>query len=542
MTLRITHLYRSMFRFKIQIVSLTLLMAALSGCAKKEEPEDEPRAPDAALERVRGLNPDDVQVPAGYVLEVFASGLSFPTDITFDAAGNAYVSEAGGHSYGMDPAAAPPARILRIGPGGAQQVVYDGLVDLPDIREAASTADMPEGLIAPVTGVTYHEERLYVAHRGRVSVVDPDGGGFRTIINGIPSWGEFHNYKVIFGPNAKMYFFVSTQGNAGTIDEHWLELIRVFDKLDAHDSPCEEVVLTGENFKMPDLRTESEGDSVMTGIYVPLGTETRAGQRIAPGAWCHGAMYQANPDGSDIRPIAWGLRSNYGYRFSSDGRLVTTQNSGNPLEPRPIYDGWEPVYEVVEGEWYGWPDFFSSIPVTDARFSRPNDPDFKKDPVQHRFALTPDTHERLLGGRDRPRDPLARLPVHSSAEGFVFGRSAFGVSEEEILVAEFGTIVAYLHDDMPGFKVQRVNLSTGAVSDFLVNRSGKPASSDAGGGLERPIQLEWGPDGALYIVDFGVILFDGGEMRASPNTGVIWKLTRTSEASSPEPVQQPRAR
>jgi glucose/arabinose dehydrogenase len=270
-----------------------------------------------------------------------------------------------------------------------------------------------------------------------------------------------------------------------------------------------------------------EGDSVMTGIYVPLGTETRPGQRIPGQVWCHGTMYRANPDGSGIERVAWGLRSNYGYRFAPDGRLIATQNSGNPIEPRPIYDDFEPVYEVVEGAWYGWPDFFSSLPVTDARFSRPDDPDFKKEPMQHRFVLTEETHRRLLKGRDRPRDPLVRLSVHSSAEGFVFGRTDFGLSEEEILVAEFGTIVPYMHDDAPGFRVQRANLSTGAVTDFLVNKSGKPASYDDNGGLERPIQLEWGPDGALYVVDFGVILYDGEEMRASPNTGVIWRLTRT---------------
>jgi hypothetical protein len=241
-------------------------------------------------------------------------------------------------------------------------------------------------------------------------------------------------------------------------------------------------------------------------------------------------MYRAEPDGSAPEPIAWGLRSNYGYRFGPGGRLVVTQNSGNPLEPRPVYNDWEPVYEIVEGDWYGWPDFYSSLPVTDARFFRPVDPDFKKSPMRHRFVLTPETHARLLRGRDRPSEPLAKLPIHSSAEGFVFGRSEFGVPEEEILVAEFGTIVEYLHDDMPGFRVQRVNLNSGAVSDFLVNASGRPASSDAGGGLERPIQLEWGADGALYIVDFGVILFDGGNMRAAPNTGVIWKLSREAGA------------
>lgn len=510
------------------LAPILLAVVVFAGCSKKEEPEDEPRAPDAALTEVRGLDPADVVVPAGYQIEVFASGLSYVSDITFDEAGNAYVAETGGHTYGTGPEAAPPPRILRITPDGQAEVLYNELVDLENIKEAASSADMPEGLIPPVTGVTYHDGRLYVAHRSRVSVMGTDGSGFETIINGIPSWGEFHNYKPIFGPDGKMYFFLSTQGNAGTIDAHWIEVMRAFDKTEAHDSPCEDVVLTGENYEMPDLRTEAEGDSTLTGVYVPLGTATQPGQTIPAQEWCHGAMYRANPDGTGLGRVAWGLRSNYGYRFSSDGRLITTQNSGNPMEPRSIYDDWESVYEIVEGEWYGWPDFFSGMPVTDSRFSRPNDPDFKKEPKPHRFVLTEETHRRLLRGRDRPRQPLLKLPVHSSAEGFVFGRPDFGIAEDEILVAEFGTIVDYMHDEAPGFRVQRANLATGEVADFLANRSGKPASYDGSGGLERPIQLEWGPDSALYVVDFGVILYDGGNMRAAPNTGVIWRVTRAA--------------
>lgn len=166
------------------------------------------------------------------------------------------------------------------------------------------------------------------------------------------------------------------------------------------------------------------------------------------------------------------------------------------------------------------------------------------------FALTEETHRKLLNGKEKPVQPTALLPVHSAAQGMVFGNQAFGVPEEDILVAEFGTIVPFFkgkkyHPNLPknvpeeenapvgvsynwpGFKVQKVNLQTGTVEDYIYNESRVPASATQNaGGLERPIQMEWSPDGDLYIVDFGIVEFNENGMSAHPNTGVLWKVSR----------------
>src|SRR4051812_34034306 len=47
----------------------------------------------------RAINPDDVAVPEGYSVTVVASGLTFPTGVTWDASGVLHVVEAG-YSYG----------------------------------------------------------------------------------------------------------------------------------------------------------------------------------------------------------------------------------------------------------------------------------------------------------------------------------------------------------------------------------------------------------------------------------------------------------
>ena len=473
----------------------------------------------------------DIVVPPGYEVEVAAANLDYPSNITFSPTGEMFVSEAGGHTYGTKPEKAPPARILEVKPDGSTRVIYDKVVPLAAIRAADSSEQMPEGIISPITGVTWRDGLLYVAHRTRISTLDPATGQFRTIVNGMPSWGEFLNHQVVFGPDDKMYWVLSTQGNSGNVDGHWIKVIEAFDKPDAQEYPCEDVTLTGLEFKLDNKLTPEKGDMISAPVYHPLGARSRPGEVVKGQFWCHGTVYRANADGSNIERVAWGLRSLYGYAFSPDGRLIATQNSGNVMQPRPIYDDWETVYEIKAGAWYGWPDFYSGVPITDPRFSRPNDPEFKGKPFPHAFALTTETHRRLLNGAKLPPPPLVKLPVHSAAEGLVFGRSDFGIPADEILVAEFGAIIPYYKDAdaWPGFRVQRVKLDTGAISDFMVNRTQKPAWATSGGGLRRPLAIQWGPDGALYVVDFGVIHFTEKGMNAEPGTGVVWRVRYRGE-------------
>ncbi len=485
-----------------------------------------------------------IHMPENLQIEALTSGLSYPVDITFDDQGNKYIAEAGGHTYGTKPAQAPPARILRLKPDGTTEVLYDKVVAMKDIKKSASSADMPEGLIPPLTGVTFHKGKLYISHRSRYSTYDLASGEFKTIINGLPSWGEFLNAKPIFKDD-KMYFFLSTQGNSGVIEKHWIKVIDMFNKPEAHEVPGEDVTLTGKNFWVSTEKVKiAEADSVETGVYVPLGEKTQAGQVIKGQEICNGAFFRCNTDGTGIERIAWGLRSSLGYRFSPEGKLVATMNSANPMPPRGLYFDYEPVYEIKEGEWYGWPDYYSGIPITDERFG------VKKE--ERNFVLTEETHRKLLKGKEKPRQPVARLSVHSAAQGMVFGREDFGVAEDNILVAEFGVIVPFFKGqayhpklpkgvpeeknapdgvkyDWPGFKVQQVDLSTGEAEDFIYNKDHLPASVNKTGGLERPIQLSWDKDGNLYIVDFGVVEFEDSGMTAHPYTGVVWKVSSQRE-------------
>lgn len=101
---------------------------------------------------------------------------------------------------------------------------------------------------------------------------------------------------------------------------------------------------------------------MLRGAYAPLGTEP--GQVIEGQGIRKGTLFRAYPDGLNVERTAWDFRSSFGYRFSPDEKLIMTQNSANPMKPCGIMNDWEPVYEVKEGKWYGWPDYYSGIPRT----------------------------------------------------------------------------------------------------------------------------------------------------------------------------------
>jgi glucose/arabinose dehydrogenase len=485
----------------------------------------------------RRVDPADIEVPAGYRVEALATGLAYPSDITFGDDGTIYLSETGAHTYGEEPEKAPPARILRLMADGSTEVVYDDNVPFDAIRKASTSSEMPEGLIGPIEGITWHDGKLYVAHRTRYSTLDPRTGEFTTIINDLPAWGIFHNTKAIFDADGKMVFGVSSQGNAGIVDAAMMKVLVPYNKPDKHEIPGEDVELTGQNFLTPipppvqdnqdpfgeeDLSKEER----KTGAFVPLGTETKPGQVVKGQLICNSGFFRANPDGTNIERIAWGVRNAFEHAFAPDGRLIATNNSGNAIAPREIFNDWETIYEITEGEWYGWPDYYSGVPVTDPRFASTDDKDYQKDPQKHEFLLTEATRKRLLKGRDEPIQPLVRFKPHVASQGFTFGNETFGIPAGELLVAEYGTVQKFLADEAPGHRVSRVNLDTGEATDFLVNKSRQPASVTGGGGLERPLRVRFGPDGALYVVDWGVFHLVP-QKKAFPNTGVVWKVTRT---------------
>lgn len=446
----------------------------------------------------RKINPDDIAVLKGYRIEPVATGLTFPTGITFDDQGRAYVVESG-YSYGE---VFTTPKLLRIEPDGKTALIAEGTKN------------------GPWTSVYFYKGNFYVAEGGeleggKILKISPEGK-ITELIKGLPSTGDHHTNGAIIGPDGYIYFGQGTATNSAVVGEDnakfgWLKRNPEF-----HDVPCRDITLTGQNFESENALKPESKEKVTTGAYSPFGTPTKKGQIIKGKIPCTGSVMRIPLMGGDIELVAWGFRNPFGLAFSPDGQLYVTENAYDDRGSRPVWGVGDVLWAVEKGKWYGWPDYSAGEPLTNKDFTPPGE---KK--LEYIIENHPDSMPK----------PAAILGVHSSSNGFDFSKStSFGFTGDAF-IAQFGdqapTVGKVLNP--VGFKVVRVNVKTGEIEDFAVNKgSGNgPASMIETGGLERPVAARFDPKGdALYIVDFGVLLMSKQGANPQKSTGVIWRISK----------------
>jgi glucose/arabinose dehydrogenase len=445
----------------------------------------------------RQVRTADVALPPGYRIEAVATGLTFPTGVAFDAQGRAHVVEAG-YSYGE---VWTVPRLLRIEPGG-------GLTEVA------------RGRNPPWNGLHFHDGDFFVAeggHRegGRILRIAP-GGTISVLAEGLPSLGDHHTNGPLVSPDGWVYYGQGTATNSGVVGVDNFGFGWLPRNPEVHDIPCRDIVLRGVNYNTRNPLPGASG-RVNTGAFVPFGTPTEAGQRIAGRVPCSGAILRVRATGGPVELVADGLRNPFGLAWGADGRLLVTDNQFDDRGSRPVWGGGDILWSIVPGTWYGWPDYHAGRPLTDTdHFRSPG-----KQPPGFVLAEHPNA----------PPAPLAVLGVHSSSNGFDVSRNPGFGHVGQAFIAQFGDMAPDVGKVMGpvGYKVIRVDPATGTVHDFAANggpRNG-PASRVGGAGLERPVAARFNPAGdALYLVDFGVMTVGARGPEPRAGTGVLWRISR----------------
>jgi glucose/arabinose dehydrogenase len=376
-----------------------------------------------------------------------------------------------------------------------------------------------------------------------------------------------------------------------------------------HDIPCQTIKLSDNTFDSGDGHMTSGFSNhgvARPGATVPaFDSATQSG--MCTGAILR-ANINARDPASTIQPVSWGYRNPFGIRFSPNdhplkGRLFVTENGEDERGARPTNNAPDRL-QVAEmnpdgtPDYHGWPDRFGFLESTQALFNpvggpaddacptsaaRPSGSPAEiaclrahgDIPVRHVLAFPPQP----------PKAPLGIEPADVAVVGPDFAPRSFTGSVVErgaALVAREGDFGFSAGNGQPeeGHDVQLVNFSSqnDALSIDLMrfafnckttNQAHLPngasackanpkdlASADISGdqaftdmlhAIDRPVTLMFGPDHALYLVDFGAVRDFGqsdpdaqfrnpadAPLVQIPHTGTIWKISRVGSAGREE--------
>lgn len=192
--------------------------------------------------------------------------------------------------------------------------------------------------------------------------------------------------------------------------------------------------------------------------------------------WQFAGVLQADPDGKNLKLFARGLRNPYAIAFDAQGRLFATDNGDETI---PVPDGDE-LNLIEAGEDYGYPYFFGIPPAW-------------SDTHPPIIAFIPHTAPTGLTVYNVPI-PTVTTAFPKNYDGNLFTALYWHARPG----SRYREVVRIVPEDQDGSTVWNMR-------DFI-------------DGLDRPVALVVGPDGALYIGDMR-----GG--KADPEApGVIYRV------------------
>ena len=501
---------------------LALLVFPLSATARQDDDQPFPT----------------ILVSEGYRIEKVVTGLTYPTSVAWDDGGTMYVAEAGGQ-FLEEPA---PSRIFRVDPASGERTEFLNLFE--------------EGATDPIGGMSWYDGNFYITHRdaddrtGAVSRVSPEGEVTQLFSGFIDSQSEHPLSDIQPGPDGRLYIGTGPAANSAVVGLDIAAFVERSPEL--HTTPCEDITLRGLNFQTPDFRTEDASDLTLTGAYVPFGTETFPGQVIPGTLKCGGAVIAFDPASDDpestLDVYAWGMRNVIGVAWDADGTMYAGVNGYDVRGTRPINDEYDATYRVEEGAWYGWPDYSAALePVADPKFDSPDSLQatalLNGQPLGKQLAPVIDHEASGLEVADQSL-VLGRHAFNSSPSKLAVAPESWGELAGQVFVAEWGDLSPNtnpLRDQPTGYQVVRIDPDTGDLTPFVRNIEAGPASRQGARleGIERPIDVKFGPDGAMYIVDYGIANVNSARTAEGqvpyefpPETGAVWRVTLADEADA----------
>jgi hypothetical protein len=532
-------------------------------------------------------NGEDIVVPDGFRVSVFASGLNFPTGIAFR--GNAqrfevYVMESGRFPLSRcnDDVAWQTKGLPGRNPFTPDVLVFDNKAKLLRVLGKPTDVTTPTGgtnVFQPhVPAIDIGFERGLQGGRmfatdggfgiGRIVAVDPSAGAVIPLVTDLPG---LPTSQLAF-QDGWIYWGVAASTNAGVVGK--------FDggPFGQPDIPCQDITLSKNVF--------DSGGGIFTSGYSPFGHTNAGGTvpaffnaatgKVRPGV-CNGAILRAPLHNlNDIEPFSWGYRDSYVLRFAPEnhslaGGLLVGEDAADETGSRPSTNAPDAIHLARQNpdgspDYHGWPDRFGFLPSNLALFNPvggPLDDLCVSDPTNPPSFCTPASLAQILKENIPVRDvlafppqqitvPLAIEAPHSSITAIDFAPKSF-VREPVrpgaalyTLEGDFGWAAA--NSSAPpsevGHEVKLMNFDGGLgqplglkMERFAHNKTSDQAFVDGSRGFNRPTNVRFGPDGCAYVADYGAVRDVGlsdpdtgfknpadAVLVQIPGTGVIWKI------------------
>ena len=435
---------RSLHRFNLKTIPVALLAAGFAPLAAHAVVLSNPVSGCTAnTANYSPGNGEDIVVPPGFKVSVFAKDLNFPVGIAFK--GNqknfqVYVLESG---HGLpsrcndEDSADVGGTFAPTNPFTPDIVVFDNSGARLKVVGKPTAADVGLAAHGPSIGIAFENGfqggRLFVTdsnqairtpggqnNSSRIVVVNPDANTVTPFITGLPT-GDHPAEQLAF-KDGWIYWSQGSTTNSGVVGRD------NGGGTNQHDIPCQDITLSHNVF--------DSGGGVTTSGYSDFGT-TNPGGKVAAftGATgsgiCDGAILRAktnvaNPK-STIQPVSWGYRNPYGLRFSpSDhvlkGGLLVSENGEDERGARPVNNSPDRLTLAQQNrdgspDYHGWPDRFGFLDSTQALYNPvggpgdDNAPAVVGKPVQPVLAFPPQAITAPLALE--PADAHRRCACHS---------------------------------------------------------------------------------------------------------------------------------
>ncbi|MBI2062810.1 MAG: PQQ-dependent sugar dehydrogenase [Candidatus Yanofskybacteria bacterium] len=289
----------------------------------------------------------------------------------------------------------------------------------------------------------------------------------------------------------------------GDIDEAQKTSPQTIANLPADGGHFTRTIALGPNYRtQPILNGQLQKETMSeTKLYISVGSSCDV--CVETETWKRAAILESDPEGSFVAEFAGGLRNSVFFTFHPvTGEIWATEmgrdNLGDELPPDEInmvkVAGQHDDYGAKK---YGWPFCYGD---------RTRDNSFNPSKIDR---------------TDIPTDcaktypPAIEIPAHSAPLGLAFITSNKWPKEwrNDLLVAYHGS---WNRSEPRGYKIVRFELDENGLPSETLAKDGVDFITgfyDGRNTLGRPVDIKFGPDGALYISDDAAgIIF-----RVSPN-------------------------